>query len=153
MALTLTYTVRGNAIRFISLRKASRKEKETLLMGKIVKMTSEEIKAMRAAGGDMTDWERVRNLTEEEVERMAMEDPDNFLKTDEDLARIWVRHALKHRREFEPCGDCNRRKQGADRNSSHSKVHIAVNFMGHNHGNGCCWSGQKNQPRQIILGG
>jgi len=51
-------------------------------MGKIVRMTSEEIKAMRAAGGDMTDWERVRNLTEEEIERMALEDPDNFLKTD-----------------------------------------------------------------------
>jgi menaquinone-dependent protoporphyrinogen IX oxidase len=34
-------------------------------MGKIVRMTSEEIKAMRAAGGDMTDWEHVRNLTED----------------------------------------------------------------------------------------
>ena len=59
-------------------------------MGKIVRMTSEEIKAMRAAGGDMTKWERVRNLTEEEVDRMAMEDPDNFLKTDEDWAQATV---------------------------------------------------------------
>jgi uncharacterized protein (DUF4415 family) len=59
-------------------------------MGKIVRMTSEEIKAMRAAGGDMTKWERVRNLTEEEVDRMAMEDPDNFLKTDEDWAQVTV---------------------------------------------------------------
>ena len=59
-------------------------------MGKIVRMTSEEIKAMRAAGGDMTSRERVGNLTEEEVERMAVEDPDNFLKTDEEWERVIV---------------------------------------------------------------
>jgi uncharacterized DUF497 family protein len=34
MALTLTYTVRGNAIRFISLRKASRKESRYYLWAK-----------------------------------------------------------------------------------------------------------------------
>ncbi len=34
MALTLTYTVRGNAIRFISLRKASRKERRHYLWAK-----------------------------------------------------------------------------------------------------------------------
>lgn len=34
MALTLTYTVRGNAVRFISLRKASRKERRHYLWAK-----------------------------------------------------------------------------------------------------------------------
>jgi len=59
-------------------------------MGKIVRMTSEELKKQLAEDGDMTDWDRVRNLTEEDVERMAMEDPDNFLKTDKDWERAIV---------------------------------------------------------------
>lgn len=34
----------------------------------------------------MTAPERVGNFSEESVEHMAMDDPDNFLKTDEDWA-------------------------------------------------------------------
>jgi uncharacterized protein (DUF4415 family) len=33
-----------------------------------------------------TDWERLRNMTEEEIERNAESDPDNPLWTEEELA-------------------------------------------------------------------
>lgn len=59
-------------------------------MGKIVRRTSKEIDAMRARGEIMTDRERIGNYSEEDIERMAMEDPDNFLKTDEDWERASV---------------------------------------------------------------
>lgn len=71
-------------------------------MTKIVRRTSDEIKDMRSRGEIMTDKERVSNLSEEAIERMAMDDPDNFLKTDEELAR-----AIIHRpgiQEKEPQG-------------------------------------------------
>lgn len=38
----------------------------------------------------MTDRERVSKFSEESVERMAMDDPDNFLKTDEDWAQAII---------------------------------------------------------------
>jgi len=53
-------------------------------MSKIVRRTSEEIDAMRARGETMIDRERVSSYSEEDLERMAMEDPENFLKTDAD---------------------------------------------------------------------
>ena len=56
-------------------------------MAKIVRRTSDEIKDMRSRGEIMTDKERVSNFPEEVVERMAMDDPDNLFKTDEDWAR------------------------------------------------------------------
>ena len=60
-------------------------------MAKIVKRTPEEIKDMRSKGEIMTDKERVSSLSEEAVvERMAMDDPDNFLKTDEDWAQAII---------------------------------------------------------------
>lgn len=59
-------------------------------MAKIVKRTSDEIKVMRSRGEIMTDKERVSNFSEEAVERMAMDDPDNFLKTDEDWAQAII---------------------------------------------------------------
>lgn len=59
-------------------------------MAKIVKRTTDEIKDMRSKGEIMTDKERVSNFSEEAVERMAMNDPDNFLKTDEDLAQAII---------------------------------------------------------------
>ena len=55
-------------------------------MGKIVRMTSKEIEKLP----DLTDWERVKNFTEEEIERMAMEDPENPFKTEEDWADIRI---------------------------------------------------------------
>jgi len=59
-------------------------------MGKIIRKTSKEIKEMRSRGEIMTDLERVRSFSEESVERMAMNDPDNFLKTDEELAQAII---------------------------------------------------------------
>ena len=38
----------------------------------------------------MTASERVSSFSEESVERMAMDDPDNFLKADEDWARAII---------------------------------------------------------------
>lgn len=36
---------------------------------------------------DNTDWERLANMTEEEIEANALSDPDNLPMTDEDLLR------------------------------------------------------------------
>lgn len=55
-------------------------------MSKIVRKTSKEIKEMRARGEVMTDPERVKKLSDESIERMALEDPENFLKTEEDYS-------------------------------------------------------------------
>jgi uncharacterized protein (DUF4415 family) len=38
--------------------------------------TSEELAAMRQRGEDQTDWERVDSITDDEVERLIAEDPD-----------------------------------------------------------------------------
>ena len=45
---------------------------------------------MRSRGEIMTDAERVRNYTEEEIERMAADDPENFLERDEDWEKAIV---------------------------------------------------------------
>ncbi|MDR9403767.1 MAG: hypothetical protein RI580_10030 [Halothece sp. Uz-M2-17] len=37
---------------------------------------------------DLTDWERVNNMTEEEIEQNALDDPDNPPLTDEELEQI-----------------------------------------------------------------
>lgn len=59
-------------------------------MSKIVRRTSKEIDAMRARGEIMTDADRVGKYSEEDIERMAKDDPDNFLKTDEDWERAVI---------------------------------------------------------------
>lgn len=59
-------------------------------MAKIVRRTSTEINEMRSRSEIMTDRERVDNLSEEAIERMAMDDPDNFLKNDADWNRAIV---------------------------------------------------------------
>ncbi len=59
-------------------------------MSKITRKTSEEIEGMRSRGEIMTDPKRVSHFSEESVERMAMDDPDNFLKTDKDWAQATV---------------------------------------------------------------
>lgn len=59
-------------------------------MAKIVRRTSNEIEKMRSNGEIMTDKERVSSFSEEAVERMATEDPDNFLKTGEDWERAII---------------------------------------------------------------
>lgn len=59
-------------------------------MSKIIRKTSKEIESMRSRGEILTDSERVSHLSEESVERMAMDDPENFLKTDEDWAQAII---------------------------------------------------------------
>jgi uncharacterized protein (DUF4415 family) len=59
-------------------------------MGKIVRKTSKEIEAMRTRGEILTDRERVSKYSVEDIERMAMDDPDNFLKTEEDWKRAII---------------------------------------------------------------
>jgi hypothetical protein len=43
--------------------------------------------------GDLTDWERLRTMTEEEIEAGAASDPDNPPWTREDFERARVVHA------------------------------------------------------------
>ncbi|MFW5667346.1 MAG: hypothetical protein ACOC2Z_17705, partial [Coleofasciculus sp.] len=35
-----------------------------------------------------TDWERLRNMTEEEIEQNALDDPDSYPYTEEELEQI-----------------------------------------------------------------
>jgi hypothetical protein len=42
----------------------------------VKRYTSEELAAMRRRGEDQTDWERVESVTDDEVERLVAEDPD-----------------------------------------------------------------------------
>jgi uncharacterized protein (DUF4415 family) len=65
-------------------------KKGAFTMSKIVRKTSKEIESMRSRGEIMTDSERVSHLSEESVERMATDDPENFLKTDEDWAEAII---------------------------------------------------------------
>ena len=53
---------------------------------RIVSYTTEEIDAMIARGEDRTDWERVRNMTDEEIE--ASIDHEEEGEFDWDTARI-----------------------------------------------------------------
>lgn len=55
---------------------------------KIVRYTSKELEAMLARGESRTDWERVRNMTEAEVERNARADPDAPPLTDKELSQM-----------------------------------------------------------------
>ena len=54
--------------------------------GTIVQYSAEEIKEMIRKGETNTDWERLKNMTDEEVERNALEDnrrhgiPDDWYK-------------------------------------------------------------------------
>jgi len=59
-------------------------------MSKIVRRTSQEVDAMRARGEIMTDVDRVGKYSAEDIERMAKDDPNNFLKTDEDWERAII---------------------------------------------------------------
>jgi uncharacterized protein (DUF4415 family) len=61
-------------------------------------MTSEELHKHLAEGGDLTNWERVRAITDDEADQMALDDPDNPFKTDEDWEKMTVHHpGLMHR--------------------------------------------------------
>jgi uncharacterized protein (DUF4415 family) len=44
--------------------------------GSTVRYSAEELKSMRERGEGRSDWDRVKNLTDEEIERAIAEDPD-----------------------------------------------------------------------------
>lgn len=48
---------------------------------------------------DRTDWERLKNMTEEEIEAAALSDPDAQPMTDEELARMFRPGLLRETRE------------------------------------------------------
>ena len=50
----------------------------------ITRVTLEQAREME----DLTDWERVDNITEEEIEQNALNDPDNPPLTDEELEQF-----------------------------------------------------------------
>ncbi|PSO57686.1 MAG: hypothetical protein BRC34_00815 [Cyanobacteria bacterium QH_1_48_107] len=50
----------------------------------IMRVTLEQAREME----DLTDWERVDNITEEEIEQNALDDPDNPPLTDEELEQF-----------------------------------------------------------------
>ena len=50
----------------------------------ITRVTLEQAREME----DLTDWERVDNTTEEEIEQNALDDPDNPPLTDEELEQF-----------------------------------------------------------------
>ena len=55
---------------------------------KIVRYTSEEIEKMPG----QTDWEKVDSITDEELDEMVKNDPDDVYLTDEDFASgKWVK--------------------------------------------------------------
>jgi uncharacterized protein (DUF4415 family) len=56
--------------------------------GDIVSYTAEELKEMRARGEDQTDWARVDDLTEMQLEAAIASDPDWA-----DIPRDWYKHA------------------------------------------------------------
>lgn len=46
--------------------------------------TEEELKKLKSK----TDYERLKNMTEEEIEQAAKDDPDSALPTDEELKKF-----------------------------------------------------------------
>ena len=61
-----------------------------------------------------TDWERLNNMSEEEIEQNALDDPDNPPLTDEELEEFelvsfppsdeWIKDQEKHRSNY-PSGE------------------------------------------------
>lgn len=50
----------------------------------IVSYTSEEIAEKRSRGENLTDWQRVKSATDQEIDQAIAEDPDAEEITDED---------------------------------------------------------------------
>jgi len=46
--------------------------------------TEEELKKLKSK----TDYERLKNMTDEEIEQAAKDDPDSYLPTDEELKKF-----------------------------------------------------------------
>lgn len=51
--------------------------------------TADELRAMKARGEDLTDWDKVDSISEDELERLIAEDPDEC-----DLEPDWSRAVL-----------------------------------------------------------
>jgi uncharacterized protein (DUF4415 family) len=51
---------------------------------RIVRYTAEEVRRLKGN----TDWERIRNMTEDEIEQNALDDPDSW--TEEEFANAEV---------------------------------------------------------------
>ena len=65
---------------------------------KTVSYTSEELAAMRSRGESGTDWQRVKTLTEADIEAAMAADPDSEEITEED----WQHARLTVPLELEP---------------------------------------------------
>ena len=76
----------------------------------IVSYTTEEIDAMIARGEDRTDWERVRNMTDEEIE--ASIDHEEEGEFDWDTASL-PRNRLSRPRSSSPCGSTRISSRGS----------------------------------------
>ena len=57
--------------------------------GKIVRYTASQIKEMIARGEDQTDWERIRKMTEADIQAAIDSDPDW-----RDIPRDWYKNAI-----------------------------------------------------------
>ena len=89
MPLSLIYAKRGKAtVSFPFVQLAVKKGE--FIKEKTVRCTPEELSHMRNQGKSKTDWQRVHAVTEDEADRMAIEDQDNYFKTDEDLANATI---------------------------------------------------------------
>ncbi len=90
--VVFTYRENKSTRRFISARKANKKELAIYnsLIGQqvnimpIKKYTEEELKKIK----DETDYERVKNMTEEEIEQNSLTDEDAKTPTDEQLKKF-----------------------------------------------------------------
>ena len=67
--LRIVYTRRNSVIRIISARKANKHDREEYIRT----YTRSELDALP----DETDWERVDALTDEDIEKAALSDPDD----------------------------------------------------------------------------
>ena len=92
--LFVVYTLRDNnqTVRFISARKANKKEKSLYnsLIGQqvsimsIKKYTEEELNKLK----DETDYERLNNMSDEEIEDNSISDQDSTTPSDEELNKF-----------------------------------------------------------------
>lgn len=77
--ITVIYTMRGSARRIISAWVARRKE---TIMGRIIRKTLKEVANTKGN----TNWEKVDSITDEELDELVKNDPDDVYLTDEDFA-------------------------------------------------------------------
>ena len=105
MLVHVTYTVRGGNIRSISARRASRREQRDYehrkptraVLTKDGRVVIEQPDGSYRPAGSRTDWDRVRAMTDEDIEASAASDAD-ALPLDEAFwqsARVVFPHAVR----------------------------------------------------------